>query len=557
MLRIMLQNLITVQNVFFVAIVLSWFLVLQLVNQKYSTSSKIQVGRFVLTLETERGKELFEYIAQKYRQLLEPLGTVGTIMTFLMMIGGVLFFSASAISSILSPESVQSISTANYLLIPGINDYLPLSVAVEIILGLFIAMVLHEGAHAVYCRLGNITVESSGLLFFSYLPAGAFVRPNEDEVENAEYLDTLRMLSAGILSNMVSSIIFIAIFVIITSQLVAPAVGVSVSGSIEGSPANSEGIESAQITTVNNSSVSSVEDIQTATENNNTVTIQTSTGESYSFTKQLSVQQTIPQVTELPVGSQIKTVNGSEISSVQQYQEIAQNSQTLSLTTTKNKTYTIPTGATILLSNGSYYTVQSINGTSIATGEEFSKVFSEESTGESTPVTINTGETQVIDRSSVEQVYRGTAGVTVTDTGLVYTNTSLYDAFFDPIENDTPITQWIALFFLFPLITLVGGSTVFYGFADEITQYYTITGGEPMFFLATVLYWTAWISINLAVFNALPISILDGGQMVKATIEELSDKYNLTKTMQKTLLYSIYGIAGFSVLTLMILPILV
>ena len=98
---------------------------------------------------------------------------------------------------------------------------------------------------------------------------------------------------------------------------------------------------------------------------------------------------------------------------------------------------------------------------------------------------------------------------------------------------------------------------MFYGFADEITRYYTISGGDPMFFIATVLYWTAWISVNVGVFNALPIPALDGGQMVESSISEIADKYSLTAATERWILYSIYIFAGLSVLTMVILPILV
>jgi len=553
----MLQNLITTQNLFLVAVVISWLIVLQILQKRYPNSERLRVGKITVTLETRRGKKLFNYLSNNYGYILRPLGTAGVLMTVGIMIVGSLFFFVSAVASLRSPESVQSISTSNYLLIPGVNDYLPLSVAVEVVLAVFIAMALHEGAHAVYCRLGDIEVESSGLAFIGFLPVGAFVRPNETEIEIAKYTDKLRMFAAGILSNMVSSIIFILLFIVITSQLVVPAFGVPVSGSIDGSPADESGITSTQITSVNDTAISSQAEFQEVIENSDDVSIQTAEGETHTFSKQLSVQRTITQVTDLPVGSQVQSINGESVTSVNDFTTMSQNSEELTLTTQNNEEYTVPVGAAIILNDGSYHIVQSVEENKISTGEEFSNIFANSS--EEVTITTSEGEIQTLERDQVQQVYQGVSGLSVTDTGLIYTDTSLYEAFFYPFENDTSVSQWIGLFVIFPLLTLIGGggTDVFYGFADQLTQYYTITGGDPMFFLANVLYWTAWISVNLAVFNALPLSILDGGRMAESTVEKLATKYSLSENAVQTIMYSIYLFVGVSLLVMLILPVVV
>jgi membrane-associated protease RseP (regulator of RpoE activity) len=47
-----------------------------------------------------------------------------------------------------------------------------------------------------------------------------------------------------------------------------------------------------------------------------------------------------------------------------------------------------------------------------------------------------------------------------------------------------------------------------------------LTAGA-VFGLANVLFWTGWVNINLGIFNCIPSYPLDGGHILRSSIEEL------------------------------------
>lgn len=69
-------------------------------------------------------------------------------------------------------EIGRELGPGAYVLLPGINPYLPLFYGW---VALVVALVVHEGMHGVVARNLKFRVKSSGLLFFLAIPVGAFV----------------------------------------------------------------------------------------------------------------------------------------------------------------------------------------------------------------------------------------------------------------------------------------------------------------------------------------------------------------------------------------------
>ncbi|MHB8052793.1 MAG: site-2 protease family protein, partial [Methanoregula sp.] len=114
----------------------------------------------------------------QFSTFLRVYGTLGVAMVVIVsaLMTIMLFFSIQHIV-VQRPPLTAANDLKNVLAIPGVNDFIPFTVAVW--LGLLATMVVHEFGHAVLCRVEGIRVKSMGILM-AVIPIGAFVEPDED-----------------------------------------------------------------------------------------------------------------------------------------------------------------------------------------------------------------------------------------------------------------------------------------------------------------------------------------------------------------------------------------
>ena len=82
-------------------------------------------------------------------------------------------------------------------------------------------------------------------------------------------------------------------------------------------------------------------------------------------------------------------------------------------------------------------------------------------------------------------------------------------------------------------------------FSDELAVFYTSSYGSSLGSLANLLYWMFFLNLNLAIFNAMPIYPLDGGQAFDAGVKGLSKGRLSEKTASRIT-------AGATIVTIMI-----
>ena len=92
--------------------------------------------------------------------------------------------------------------------IPGINPVIPLWYG---IIGLIVAMVVHELAHGVLSRVGDVPVRSLGLLFL-VVPIGAFVEPDEERLLKVDRWRRARVFAVGPVSNIIVAAVCVMLF---------------------------------------------------------------------------------------------------------------------------------------------------------------------------------------------------------------------------------------------------------------------------------------------------------------------------------------------------------
>ncbi len=211
----------------------------------------------ILALKTEK-VGFFDYF-RRQTGFWRIYGTLGAILVVVISILMSALLILAVYNSMMSPPSPEGIyEPQNILAIPGLNDFIPITIAV--IIGFFVTLVVHEFGHAILCRVEDIRVKSTGILF-AVIPIGAFVEPDEEEVEKAPRSSKIRMYGAGITNNIVVAMICFAGIVILMGMATPSSMPI-VQGVYEDYPAGLAGITpDSLIYAVDGVSVKSVTDV--------------------------------------------------------------------------------------------------------------------------------------------------------------------------------------------------------------------------------------------------------------------------------------------------------
>jgi membrane-associated protease RseP (regulator of RpoE activity) len=123
----------------------------------------------------------------------------------------------------------------SYLLLPGINPYIPIAYG---IIGIVVAVIVHEGTHGVIARRLKLPVKSTGILFFLFVPIGAFVEIDEKLIQKIKARDSSRIMAGGPGSNVIVAVIALILLVLLLGGLAPRYGGVPVIQVFSPSPAN-------------------------------------------------------------------------------------------------------------------------------------------------------------------------------------------------------------------------------------------------------------------------------------------------------------------------------
>ncbi|MDG6981038.1 MAG: site-2 protease family protein [Nitrososphaerota archaeon] len=197
---------------------------------------------------------------RRFQSLMDKLGSfriskpAAWVLLYLLpvsaFVGFYLFLSEASV--LLSARGaaaaafVRTIGPLANLGIPGINPYLPI---VDGWLALIIAMVIHEGAHGVVARNLGLPVKSSGLLFFLFVPIGAFVDVDEAAIRQAKPSYAARVLAAGAGINLVTGLVCLLAMVVVVASFTPVVQGAGIVGVGSGTPAANAGLKVGDMVT--------------------------------------------------------------------------------------------------------------------------------------------------------------------------------------------------------------------------------------------------------------------------------------------------------------------
>jgi len=131
-----------------------------------------------------------------------------------MMVFQVWLAGAGLLSVAQNPVPARLASPRNILLLPGVNEFVPLSAGV--LFALFLAMLLHELAHGIFARVYDVKVKAVGFIIALVFPVAAFVDMDEEQLKKENWMKRVAVAAVGPYMNIFCGLlVFLSILVLI------------------------------------------------------------------------------------------------------------------------------------------------------------------------------------------------------------------------------------------------------------------------------------------------------------------------------------------------------
>ncbi len=392
-----------------------------------------------------------------YATLGIPLIFVGMAFMFILIVfmDYVLFTSPPPPSEITSPRNV--------LLIPGVNQFIPL---VWGGLGLLVTLVVHEFSHGILAIVEKVRVKSVGVILL-LLPIGGFAEPDEEELKKADPKARARIYASGITGNFIVALVSFLLFFHFLSYL-TPAIAVLYD-------ANGKIQPGTRILEINGIEVKNQADFEKAIQKSNTITLKLEDGRVVNLTgpagvEVVGIMKGYPAERVLKPGMIIVEVDGKRVITTKNLAEVLRSKKPGEKVTLK-------------VWNGTRYEVREMT-LADHNGRAVMGVYIRENISGIYP-SYGYAERLLENLRSIPKMLTNPAG-------------------------------W-AVVMAMPI-------TTFNSFSGVYEKIFDAKLGEVTFYFLNAFYWIGWINFYVGLFNCLPAIPLDGGRLFQDLLRRVSPK---------------------------------
>ncbi|WP_135612402.1 site-2 protease family protein [Methanococcoides sp. AM1] len=495
----------------------------------------------ILMIRTLRGQKLLDFLARP-KSMWRLFANVGIVLMFIGMFAMFFIIVVSDVAMLSSigdntlPEPGKFNEARNIFLIPGVNEFIPLSWG---IIALLVTLVVHEFSHAILCKVEGIRVKSMGILL-AVVPIGGFAEPDEEELFGVkkEADDNLvasstngpierkilgmdkkpdnskvatreqraRILAAGVMSNfVVAAIAFILLFGPVLGAI-SPLGDAMIVNVTPDSPADIAGLQ-------NNMVITQIDD--TPVENANDILLYMSSVESGTVVEVHAAKDRVVSVYDVQVGDDdTEDIKGIYVN------DIVPDSPAEAAGIEKGMLLINIDGIPINSSDDFLLFMNSTKGGQVILVETVMADSPEENVSSAFFEVELASDTRTVSEKGFLGVYYGSNGLKIAPLWITvgeFPAKAYLEALRSIPSLMTGFVGWIILLGL-PIVGFTGEG--FPGFSGTLAQFYHPVGwGEPLgigvFWIANTLLWVGWLNFYVGLFNCLPSVPLDGGHVFK------------------------------------------